>query len=145
MSINWHHIDELQENWLLLRLGEADLSRSNRITFWELSVGNADAAVQTTAAMIPVTCDDEMGPVEELFSTLGQYSWVEYVNKTVDFDEYNTIAPIEREALSREEIRRLFDEIESHLDRLILVEAIETGSRNSDIRCLRVKDVLDRG
>ncbi len=66
--------------------------------------------------------------------------------RELDLDEYNTPPPIEREALSRKEIRRLFDEVESYRNRLILVVAIETGARNSDIRCLRVEDVsVDEG
>lgn len=58
-----------------------------------------------------------------------------------DLDQYNTPEPIERVALSREEIRRLFDSVGSYRNRLMLVVAIETGARNSDIRGLYAEDV----
>lgn len=61
--------------------------------------------------------------------------------RELDLEQYNTPPPIEREALSREEIRRLFDAVESYRNRLMLIVGIETGARNSDIRGLHVDDV----
>jgi hypothetical protein len=77
MSTNWHHIDELRENWLLLRLGQSESSQSNWITFWELAVGNVDAVVDTTAATIPTTSDGDVSLLDDLLSTLGQYRRIE--------------------------------------------------------------------
>ena len=57
-----------------------------------------------------------------------------------DLDQYNTPPPIERKDVSREELRRLFDVVESYRDRLMLVVGIETGGRNSDIRGIRLED-----
>jgi integrase/recombinase XerD len=54
---------------------------------------------------------------------------------------YRTPEPIEREALSREELRRLFDAFDSYRNRLIAVVAVETGLRNSDLRNLRIQDL----
>lgn len=59
----------------------------------------------------------------------------------IDLDQYNTPEPIEREALSKEEIRRLFDAFDSYRNRLIAVVGVETGMRNSDLRTLRMKDI----
>jgi len=60
-----------------------------------------------------------------------------------DLSHYNTPAPIEREALSRREVRLLFDEFTSYRDRLMAVVGVETGLRNSDIRGLRLQDIND--
>jgi integrase/recombinase XerD len=61
--------------------------------------------------------------------------------RSIDLSEYNVPAPIEREALSRREVRLLFDEFTSYRDRLMAVVGVETGLRNSDIRGLRLQDV----
>lgn len=59
----------------------------------------------------------------------------------IDLDDYNTPEKIEREALSREEIRRLFDAFNSYRNRLMAIVGVETGIRNSDIRGLRLQDI----
>ena len=59
----------------------------------------------------------------------------------IDVSQYRMPEPIEREALSREEVRRLFDAFDSYRNRLIAVVAVETGLRNSDLRNLRIQDV----
>jgi len=61
--------------------------------------------------------------------------------RTIDLSRFNTPPPIEREALSRREIRLLFDEFNSYRDRLMAVVGVETGLRNSDIRGLRLQDI----
>lgn len=61
--------------------------------------------------------------------------------RTLDMSQYNTPPPIERIALSREEIRLLFDSFNSYRNRLMTVVCVETGIRNSDVRELRMKDV----
>lgn len=63
--------------------------------------------------------------------------------REIDLNRYNTPEPIERDALSRDEIRRLFDAFNSFRNRLMAIVGVETGLRNSDIRNLRVKDVKD--
>lgn len=73
MSNSWHHIDERRENWLLLRVGPSEESESNRLTFWELAVGNADAIIRKTASDLSTTSDDDVSLLDELLSTLGQY------------------------------------------------------------------------
>lgn len=60
----------------------------------------------------------------------------------IDVSEYNTPPKIQREALTREEIRRLFDAFDSYRNRLMCIVAVETGIRNSDIRNLRLKDIF---
>lgn len=66
--------------------------------------------------------------------------------RTIDLSEYNTPEPIEREALSRAEIRQLFDAFDSYRNRLMAVVGVETGLRNSDIRGIRLEDLsLDAG
>ncbi|RQG92832.1 site-specific integrase [Natrarchaeobius halalkaliphilus] len=59
----------------------------------------------------------------------------------IDVSRYRTPEPIEREALSREELRRLFDAFDSYRNRLMAVVAVETGLRNSDLRELRIADL----
>jgi integrase/recombinase XerD len=61
--------------------------------------------------------------------------------REIDLDQYNVPRRIEREALSKEEIRRLFDAFESYRNRLMAIVGVETGLRNSDIRNLRLEDV----
>ncbi|CCQ36346.1 integrase family protein [Natronomonas moolapensis 8.8.11] len=59
----------------------------------------------------------------------------------IDLAEYNVPPPIEREALTQEELRKLFDAMNSYRNRLLAVVAVETGLRNSDLRNIRVSDV----
>ena len=59
----------------------------------------------------------------------------------IDLQRYNTPDPVDREALSREELRRLFDSMESYRNRLFVITAAETGLRNSDLRNILVSDV----
>jgi integrase/recombinase XerD len=61
--------------------------------------------------------------------------------RDVDFTQYNTPPTIEREALSRAELRKLFDAFDSYRNRLMAIVGIETGARNSDIRNLRIENV----
>ncbi len=61
--------------------------------------------------------------------------------REVDLNRYNTPEAIEREALSREEIRRLFDAFNSYRNRLIAVVGVETGLRNSDLRNLLMDNI----
>ncbi|MUV85534.1 tyrosine-type recombinase/integrase [Natronomonas sp. CBA1123] len=61
--------------------------------------------------------------------------------RQIDTSKYRTPQPIERVALSREEIRRLFDSFNSYRNRLIAIVAIETALRNSDLRSIRIEDV----
>ncbi|MFU1780569.1 tyrosine-type recombinase/integrase [Haloarcula japonica] len=61
--------------------------------------------------------------------------------ETLDLKRFNTPAEIEREALTREELRRLFDAMDSYRNRLMATVAAETGLRNSDLRNLRLTDV----
>lgn len=63
--------------------------------------------------------------------------------REIDLNRYNTPEPIEREALSKEEIRRLFDAFKSYRNRLMAIVGVETGIRNSDIRNLQIQDVYD--
>lgn len=59
----------------------------------------------------------------------------------IDLTEYNTPPEIERESLSKEEVRRLFDSVNSYRNRMMLIVVIETAIRNSDLRTIRVRDV----
>ena len=61
--------------------------------------------------------------------------------ETIDVGRYRTPPPVKREALSRDEVRRLFDAMDCYRDRLLAVTAIETGLRNSDLRELRLQDI----
>ena len=61
--------------------------------------------------------------------------------RDIDVSRYRTPEPIERVALSREEIRRLFDSFDSHRNRLMATVAVETGIRNSDLRNIRIQDM----
>mgnify|MGYP000082531200 CR=1 FL=1 len=61
--------------------------------------------------------------------------------REINLDQYNVPEQIERDALSKEEIRRLFDAFESYRNRLMAIVGVETGLRNSDIRSLRINDV----
>ncbi|WP_336326473.1 tyrosine-type recombinase/integrase [Halovenus sp. HT40] len=61
--------------------------------------------------------------------------------ETIDLSKYNTPPKIQREPLSREEVRRLYDAMDSYRNRLLAVVAVETGLRNSDLRELRMQDV----
>lgn len=63
--------------------------------------------------------------------------------REINLNRYNTPEAIKREALSKEEIRRLFDAFDSARNRLMAIVAVETGIRNSDIRNLRVQDVSE--
>lgn len=59
----------------------------------------------------------------------------------IEISEYNTPPPIDREPLNRQELRKLFDAMNSYRNRLIVIVAAETGLRNSDLRNIRVTDV----
>jgi integrase/recombinase XerD len=61
--------------------------------------------------------------------------------REIDLEQYNVPEAMEREGLSRDEIRRLFDAFQSYRNRLMAIVGVETGLRNSDIRCLRIQDV----
>ena len=61
--------------------------------------------------------------------------------ETIDLERYRTPSPIEREALSREELRQLFDAMDSVRNLLLGFTAAETGFRNSDLRELTIEDV----
>lgn len=61
--------------------------------------------------------------------------------REINLKRYNTPEAVEREALSREEIRRLFDAFNSYRNRLMAIVGVETGIRNSDLRNLRIEDV----
>lgn len=61
--------------------------------------------------------------------------------RVIDLSQYNVPEKIERQALSREEIRRLFDAFDSYRNRLMAVVGIETGLRNSDIREIETSNV----
>lgn len=77
MSTNWHHIDELRENWILLRLGQTNEGESDRLTFWELAVGNADDVVRSVAGEVPTTSEDDANLLDNLLLTLDQYRRVD--------------------------------------------------------------------
>lgn len=64
--------------------------------------------------------------------------------RKIDLSQYNTPEKVEREALSREEIRRLFDAFDSYRNRLMAVVGVETGMRNSDIRNLQIDDIREK-
>lgn len=59
----------------------------------------------------------------------------------IDVSRYRTPEPIKRIALSREELRKLFDAFDSFRNRLMAVVAVETGLRNSDLRELKIEDL----
>lgn len=59
----------------------------------------------------------------------------------IDLSEYRTPERIEREALTREELGRLFDAFQSYRNKLMAIVAAETGLRNSDIRNLKIDDI----
>ena len=61
--------------------------------------------------------------------------------REIDVSRYNMPETIKREALSREEIRRLFDAFDSYRNRLLSVVGIETGLRNSDLRELQMENI----
>ncbi|WP_136717721.1 tyrosine-type recombinase/integrase [Halorientalis salina] len=62
--------------------------------------------------------------------------------EAINLGQYNTPPALERVALTREEVRRLFDAMDSYRNRLLAVTATETGLRNSDLRELLVCDVV---
>jgi integrase/recombinase XerD len=61
--------------------------------------------------------------------------------REINIEQYNTPEKIEREALSRKEIKQLFDAFQSYRNRLMAIVGVETGLRNSDIRNLRIEDL----
>lgn len=61
--------------------------------------------------------------------------------ETIDLQRYRVPAPIERDALNREEARQFFDAMDDLRNLLLAITAIETGFRNSDLRNLTVQDV----
>ena len=61
--------------------------------------------------------------------------------ETIDLQKYNTPEPIQREAISREELRKLFDGMTSYRNRLFAITDAETGLRNSDLRSIRNSDI----
>lgn len=63
--------------------------------------------------------------------------------RQINVEDYNTPEKIERDALSREEIRKLFDSFDSYRNRLMAIVGVETGIRNSDIRNLRLEDLQE--
>lgn len=52
-----------------------------------------------------------------------------------------TPSDIEREDLTRDELEKLFEAIPEERGRLMAIVGTETGFRNSDIRCIRLRDI----
>ena len=107
-----------------------------------------------------VRSGNRQGTIEAKVSTIGElYRYIRLYTddrdtlnfdplriSTIDLSKYNTPEPIEREALTRAEIRQLFDAFDSYRNRLMAVVGVETGLRNSDIRGIRLEDLsLDVG
>jgi integrase/recombinase XerD len=59
----------------------------------------------------------------------------------IDLGRYRVPAPIERDALSREETPQFFDAMDDLRNLLLAITAVETGFRNSDLRNLTVQSV----
>ena len=76
MGRNWHHTDELRENWILLRVGLAEPQESTALEFWEVAVGNADSLVRTSAGEVPTSCANDVALLDSLISTLDEYRQV---------------------------------------------------------------------
>ena len=60
--------------------------------------------------------------------------------ETIDVGKYRTPDELQRVALSREEVRKLFDAMSSYRNRLFVGTGVETGLRNSDLRELKIED-----
>lgn len=61
----------------------------------------------------------------------------------IDRDAIDNYTPpdIDREDLTRDELKQLFDAMSGNRDRLMTILGVETGFRNSDIREVRLEDV----
>lgn len=61
----------------------------------------------------------------------------------IDKDAIDSYTPpdIEREDLTKDELKQLFDAMSRDRDRLMTILGVETGFRNSDIRGIRLEDI----
>ncbi|WP_411967885.1 hypothetical protein [Haloferax sp. YSSS75] len=86
------HLDDLRESWLflLLEIGETDhaeIQTSVETEYWEIGIGNADALVETKAALVGrngLQSTDEL--VGQLLNQIGQYRYGGIVLITPDRD-----------------------------------------------------------
>ncbi|WP_434531171.1 tyrosine-type recombinase/integrase [Haloarcula sp. NS06] len=116
-----------------------DATFNNVLEFVEECVrtGNRQSTIEGKVSVV-----SEMYRYIRLRTEVGDELSLEPLRLTeIDVSRYRTPEPIKREALSREELRQLFDAFDSYRNRLIAVVAVETGLRNSDLRELRIADI----
>lgn len=123
----------------------------------EITVLSAEFADVREYMEFCVRCGNRQSTLSGKLSTIGElYRYIKLRSdaaddleldplrfREIDLAQYNTPAKIEREALSKEEIRRLFDAFNSYRNRLMTIVGVETGMRNSDIRNIRIEDIGD--
>lgn len=66
---------------------------------------------------------------------------VERIRDDINPSQYQTENKIEREPLTKKEIKKLFDAMDSFRDRLLVQTALETGARNRAVRKIEIEDI----
>lgn len=116
-----------------------DASREDVVTFIERCVRRGNRRSTITGKLVVI---GQLYRHIKLRTDMGDKLSLDPLElETIDLSRYRTPPPIEREALSREELRQLFDATDSVRNLLITITATEIGFRNSDLRELTTQDV----
>jgi integrase/recombinase XerD len=65
----------------------------------------------------------------------------DHIREKIQSSNYNTPEAREREPLEKSEVKKLYDELDSFRDRLLVQVATELGPRNTDVRSIKISDV----
>jgi integrase/recombinase XerD len=65
----------------------------------------------------------------------------DHIREEIQPSDYNTPEAREREPLEKSEVKKLYDELDSFRDRLLVQVATELGPRNTDVRSIKISDV----
>lgn len=95
----------------------------------ESSLGNYRTAITNLYKHISIYTDVE-----------ASIDW-DMIREEINPSEYNTPEPREREPLNKEEIKKLYDALDSFRNRLMVQVATELGPRNIDVRSIKVGDI----
>jgi integrase/recombinase XerD len=93
------------------------------------------------------TISSHRSALTNLYKHISIYTDVEsnvkwdHIREKIQPSNYNTPEAREREPLEKSEVKKLYDELDSFRDRLLVQVATELGPRNTDVRSIKISDV----
>lgn len=93
------------------------------------------------------TIDGHRTAITNLYKHISIYTDAEadinwgIIREEIDPSSYRTPEPREREPLEKSEVKKLYEELDSFRNRLMVQVAVELGPRNIDIRSIKVGNV----